>query len=401
MSRWGDIARAALGVNDRDVSLGAMLGDQSRVAQSSAQLPTQDTALRNSVWWACLMLRADVISSFPLDVFRPAAGGLGTPINKPGPFFSTPAPGVDRMEYLFGTSVDLDRYGNSIDIITGRNSYGKITEIQPVTMGSTVRAVVRDSRVLKWRIGNDEYDPSEIWHQKQYTVKGQPLGLPTLAYAAYTMGLYDSAQRFALDWFGMGASPRGVLKSNKQDNVSATVRQAAKDQFKAATMNGDIFVTGKEWDWTPAAADAMSPNFLSQQAESSRDVCRFLGVPASMVDVEISTGNITYANVTQANLQWLITKIGPATQRMERSWTANTTPGPWYVKFNTDALLRMDPQTRSTVLLAQLAAKAKTPTEVRALDNLPPYTPEQIAELDLFASMGKPAPVAPAERNAS
>lgn len=403
MSRWGDIARAVLGSpqDDRDASLASLLGENSRQARSSAPLPTQDTALRNSVWWACLMLRADVLSSFPLDVFRPAAGGLLTPVTRPGEFFSTPAPGLDRTEYMFGTSMDLDRYGNSVDIIRGRNAYGKITEIEPVTMGSQVRAVVNGAKVVKWRIGQEEYDPSDIWHQKQYTVKGQPLGLPTLAYSAYTMGIYNSAQQFALDWFGLGASPRGVLKSNKSDNVSASVRHAAKDQFKAATMAGDIFVTGREWEWTPAAADSMSPNFLAQQAESSRDVCRFLGVSASMVDVEVSTGNITYANITQANLQWLITKIGPATERMQRSWTTHCTPEPWVVKFNTDALLRMDPQTRSTVLLAQLAAKAKTPTEVRALDNLPPYTPDQIAELDLFASMGKPAPVAPAERNVS
>ncbi len=401
MSRWGDIARAALGMNDRDASLGSLLGDQTRQARSQSPLPTQDTALRNSVWWACLMIRANVMSTFPLDVYRPAAGGLGVPV-KPGPFFTSPAPGLDLTEYLFGTRVDLDRYGNSVDIVTGRNSYGKVTEVQPVTMGPGVRAVVKDDQIVEWRINNDTYRPDEIWHQKQYTVKGQPLGLPVLGYAAYSMSVYESAQQFALDWFGMGASPRGVLKSNKQDNVSAQMRQAAKDQFKAATMAGDIFVTGREWEWTPAAADTMSPNFLAQQAESGRDVCRYLGVPASMVDVEVSTGNITYANVTQANLQWLITQVGPAVTRMERSWTMYTTPGPWYVKFNTDALLRMDPATRSTVLMAQLAAKAKTPTEVRALDNLPPYTPDQLEELGFFAQLGKPEPTqATAERNAS
>jgi HK97 family phage portal protein len=400
VSRLRNVVRAVLGT-DRDHSIEQMLGADGRMARSaSVSLPTQDTALRNSIWWACLQLRANVISTFPLDVFRPREG-LGIPVNSPGRFFSEPAPGLDRTEYLFGTSIDLDRYGNSIDIIAGRNSYGKITEIQPVVMGADVRAVIENNRIVKWRIGHDEYNPEDIWHQKQFTIKGLPLGLNTLAYAQYTMGIYSSAQQFALDWFGQGPMPRGILKSNKQDNISAQARSAAKDSFKAATMNGEIFVTGREWEWTPAAADQATPDFLAQQAESARDVCRFLGVPASMVDVEVSTGNITYANITQANLQWLITQIGPGVTRMERSWTTYTTPGPWYVKFNTDALLRMDPQTRSTVLLAQLAGKARTPTEIRALDNLPPYTAEDMAELESFAQLGKAAPVAPAERTSA
>lgn len=398
MSLFKDIVRGITGpLTQREPTLSQVLNSRTLDSRADNPLPSPDQMFRNSVWWACLMTRANIMSTFPLDIFRPAAGGLGVPVKAPK-FFTEPAPGLDRTEYLFGTSVDLDRYGNSIDIITGRNTYGKITEIEPVNMGPHVRAVVKDNRIIKWRINNDEYGASDIWHQKQYTIKGLPLGIPTMAYSAYTMGLYNSAQQFALDWFGLGAMPRGMLQNTVRETVPADVREAAKELFKASTLGGDIFVTGNEWEWTPASTDSMSPNFLAQQAESSRDVCRFLGVPASMIDVEVSTGNVTYANITQANLQWLITQIGPAVTRMERSWTTYTTPGPWYVKFNTSALLRMDDQTRNTVLLSQLAAKARTPTEVRALDNLPPYTPDQIAELEMFSSMGKPAPTAPAER---
>lgn len=412
MSRIGKAARAvARGIvgplQERDGSLESMLGGDARRAGggAAAVLPTQDTALRNSVWWGCINLRANVASNFPMDVFRPAGpgGSLGIPVKAP-PIFAEPWPGVDISEWLYGTEVDKCRYGNSVGIIRGRNTFGKVTQVQPVPMSNQVRAVVRTDRaglqeIVKWRIGQEEYNPEDIWHEKRYTLKGFPLGLSPLAYAAYSMGVYASAQQFALDWFALGPMPRGVLKNTELESVPAELREAAKAQFKASTLNGDIFVTGSEWEWTPSATDAATPDFLAQQESSSRDVCRYLGVPASMVDVEVTTGNITYANITQANLQWLITEVGPEARRTERYWSRMATPAPWYVKMNTDALLRMDPQTRNTVLMAQLQQKARTPDEVRALDNLPPYTPDQLEQLALFAGMGKSAPTPPADPN--
>jgi hypothetical protein len=61
------------------------------------------------------------------------------------------------------------------------------------------------------------------------------------------------------------------------------------------------------------------------------------------------------------------------------------------VKFNTDALLRMDPETRQRTILARVAGKTMAPSEARALDNVDPFTDEQLAEIAFFAQLGKPA----------
>lgn len=408
MSLWGDIARGILDpLRNRDASLGSLLGENSRVARTGTVLPTQDTALRNSVWWGCINLRANVFSNFPMDVRRPIPGSesLSSRVKAP-PIFAEPYPGLDISEWQYGTEVDLCRYGNSIGIIRGRNVYNTVTQVEPVRMGAGVKATIETAqdgteRIVNWRIGNQEFSPDEIWHEKRYVVKGYPMGLSPLEYAMYSMGVYNSAQQFALDWFALGALPRGVLRSNKSDNLKPEVIAAAKESFKNATRNGDIFITGREWDWTPTATDASTPNFLAQQEASSRDICRYLGVPPSMISVEVTTGNITYANITQANLQWLITEVGPQARRSERYWSKMATPKPWFVKLNTDSLLRMDPQTRNMILMEQLKQHARTPDEVRALDDLPPYTPEQLEQLALFAGMGKTAPSADEKESVS
>lgn len=381
----------------RDADFGSMLGDGSRQRRSLSGAVTQDSALKNSVWWRGLALRANIMSTFPLDVVR-SSGGILVPVANPGTMISEPYPGIDITQHLYGRQMDVDRIGNSVGIITARNFNGLPTavELQPMSL---VSARMDGRKIKQWKIDGKYYDPRDIWHETQYTMAGMSLGLSPLAYASWSMGIYQSAQEFAIDWFGNGALPRGVLRNTKRDKIPAEVRQNAKQGFKESTQNGDIFVTGVEWEWLPAQTTAMSAGFLDQKASSEKDVARYVGVPAGMLDVEISTGNITYANATQANLQFLVTELGPAVVRLQNFWSRNAFPKPWQLRVNTDALLRMDPLTKSELLDRLNKGQLRTKTELRALDNLGEYTPADLSELALFAQMSKPAPTAPQQKN--
>jgi HK97 family phage portal protein len=393
MSRVGDALRVfRMPQDQRDASLGSLLGDDSRYRRSRGNVPaiTQDTAFRNSVWWACLNLRAKLESSFPIDIVRPSAGGLLQPVTAP-PFVRSPYPRQSPAEFIYASRIDKDRYGNSIGIIRQVNSLGLPSIVEQVEM-STVRAIMNGSRIKEWRIGNVRYSREEIWHERQYVLSGFDLGLSPLAYASYTMGISASAQDLALTWFSQGASPRGVLKNLRKDMLDPGVREEAKEAFRNSTADGDIFVTGNEWEWTPAETTAASIGFLDQVEASNRDLCRYLDVPAEMVGVETTTGSITYANVTQANLQFLIHHMGPAVKATEDYWSTYAIPKPWQFKLNTSALLRMDDKTRTEILTSKVSNKILLPNEARALDNLPPYTPEDLSTLALFAKMGKPEP---------
>lgn len=346
---------------------------------------TQETALRHSAWWGCLRLRADLISTTPVDVFR-RREGLQVEATKPQ-LLVEPSPGIDITEHLYSTQFDLDRYGNSVGIITARDALGLPAAIELVPM-SEVSAKMNGHRLKEWKLCGEKYLPEEVWHERQFTVAGMPLGLSPLAYAAWTIGGYLSAQQFMLDWFVNGAQPSGVLRNTERVLVKG-IASDAKAAFKASVENRDIFVTGKDWEWTPAQTDAASTGFLEAQSAGVVDVCRYLGVPADMMDAETATGSITYANVTQRNVQLLVINLGPAYVRRERAW-GRALPRGRFMKFATDALLRMDPETRERIILARLAAHAIAPSEARALDNLAPFTDEQLAEVAYFAQLGRP-----------
>jgi HK97 family phage portal protein len=226
-----------------------------------------------------------------------------------------------------------------------------------------------------------------VWHERQFTIAGFPLGLSPVAYAAWSIGQYQSAQQFALDWFGTGGVPKGHLKNTELATMDPEAAAVVKTRFKSSVENNDVFVSGKDWEYKPFQAEAVGAEWLEAQKYGIGDIARFFGAPGDLIDAAVSTGSITYANITQRNLQFLIMHLGPAIYRRERS-LSKLLPAPRYVKLNSSALLRMDDQTRASVTKTKIEAR----TLAREYDNLPPFTEEQLAEFDRLFGPPKAAP---------
>lgn len=349
---------------------------------------TQESARRHSAVWACRRLRADLESTLPVDVYRRVAG-IQVEVSKTA-FLEEPAPGVGWTEWAYSGRDALDGWGNNVGVITSLDGQGKPRFVELAPPDDT-HATIKDGRVVEWRICGEKYKPEQIWHERQFTVAGSPIGLNPVLYAASSIGAYLSAQKYGNDYFGAGGAPTGTLRNVDVPNPPAEVIEAAKARFRAATSNRDIFVTGSSWEWTPAQAEAAASAFLEEMKFGAADACRFYGTPADMVDAGTSSSAVTYANVTQRNLQFLILHMGPAVIRREEHVSRVAMPAPRFIKLNTDALLRMDPQTRSDMINSQVGV-TRTPSEGRALDNLPPFTDADWAELERFKALGRPSP---------
>jgi HK97 family phage portal protein len=185
--------------------------------------------------------------------------------------------------------------------------------------------------------------------------------------------------------------PSGHLKNTGKTLVEEEA-QKIKARFRASVASGDVFVSGNDWEFTPVDATAEGAAFLETMQYGVADIARFFGLPGDLIDAVVSKSTITYANVIQRNLQALVWYLQPVFERREAA-LSRATAKPRFVKFNTDSILRMDPQTRGSVLNAAIAAKRLAPSEARAADNLPPFTPEQIQE---FHDLGIVAAAPPA-----
>lgn len=345
----------------------------NRTGSSAMPTVNADTAMRSSAVWACLRLRANLISTMPVDVFR-RVNGVQVEVPKPPLLINPGGSQVHITEWLYSTQVDLDRCGNAFGIITERGADGLPRRIDLVP-ASDVTVKGSGSNITEYRIGRTPYTPDKIWHEKQYTLAGVPLGLSPVAYGAYSIGGYLSAQQFALDWFTNGAGPGGMLRNtNPNQSITAEVADVIKRRFKESTKGRDIAVMSADWEWTPGVADASQSAFIEQMQYGATDIARFFDVPADMIDAQTSTSSITYANVTQRNLQLLVMNVGPAIIRREAALSA-ALPQPRYVKFNTDAILRMDPSAVTANLVALTDSGLLTVNEGREVLNRPPLPP--------------------------
>jgi HK97 family phage portal protein len=338
-------------------------------------------ALRNSAVWACLRLRADLISTLPLDVYRFAGEDrLSVPVP---PVLITPGgPGVRRVEWLTSSQWDIDRSGNTVGIITERDGNGlpACIELQAI---SDVTVRTKKNKITSYKIAGDNYDPADIWHEKGYTVAGIPVGLSPVANAALVLGQYMSVQEFVQNWYAGGGVPRARMRNTAKKLVGQE-GLIVKEAWRAAISAGEPFIHGNDWEYDLLQAQEADKSWLEGQNASVLDVARYFGCPADLIDAAVNTGTtVTYANITQRNLQFLVMHLGPAVIRREDA-LSTVTAAPRFVKLNTNALLRMDPQTRAAYYKAMTDARALTPDEIRHLEDMQPLTQAQIDQFLTF-----------------
>lgn len=366
---------------------------QMRTTGASKRV-SKDDALRHSAVWACLRLRADLVSMMPIDVFRKVridGKQVQVELPKPPVLITTGGEEVRVKEWIYSTEWDLDSCGNTFGVISSKDQHGKTARVDLVPSDSVV---VRMRKGVKtYQIDGTTYQPSEIWHEKQFTQSGMPVGLSPIAHAAMSINGYLSAQAFAAEWFSNSAVPAGSLK-NTEKVIKPTEAAQIKERFKASISAGDLFVHGKDWDYSMLAAKASETQFIEERNFGLTDACRYFGVPGDMIDAAPTGGRPTlvYANITQRNLQLLITNLQPAIDRREEAISWGMLPDQWYAKLNTAALLRMDLKSRYESYGVGIDKRFFAPSEARDYENLPPFTPEQLAEFETLKPASTPPP---------
>lgn len=337
---------------------------------------TANDALGISAVWAAIRLRADLVSTLPVETYRVVDNmriDTGTT-----PFISS----SDFMEFLYSSQAELDMTGNAIGIIQG--VYPKTTIPAEIDLVPTncCQVLMTGNKIRKYRINGEEYEPDLIWHEKQFTRAGLHVGMSPVEHAAYTLGQYVSIQEFATEWFAAGNGPRVSLR-NTEKKITDREAIIAKESWKATQSMGEPFVHGSDWEYSFIQAQSASNDWLEAQRFGLTEAARWFGVPADLIDAAMSGDHVTYANVVQRNLQFLIMNLYPAIRRRENS-LSNLLPRPRSIKLNEDGLLRMDPVTAAQVIETKIRSRTLAPSEARKYDNLPAFTIDQIEEFNVL-----------------
>jgi HK97 family phage portal protein len=351
-------------------------------------------ALHHSAWWSC----ADLISSTmamltPWAMDGPGFGvGQAQRLAKQPQILTWPGANDDIYDFLYMGTMSECMRGN----MYGQNaSFDKLMNPTQIELENpdVVRARKKQDGQYEYKFHNQEVKPPELWHKAMFRFPGSPVGMSPIQYGVKATRLGLSAEHFGNQYFEDGGHPTAVMTNDKVDEVSQDDAQTLKQRFMSALHGSrEPVVLGGGWKYNAIQITPDQAQFLNTQKLSDSKVCRFMRVAPEMVGCTSEGSAITYANVEQRALGFLTYTMFRWIKRWEM-WLGQCLPPGQYVKFDLDALLRVDYLTLWQGLHMAVGSRIITQDEGREIVDRAPLTPEQKEQIDALVT-AIPPPVA-------
>ena len=309
--------------------------------------PADESLLRLAPVYAATRLIADQIASLPCSAYT-ESNGINVKLKTQPPLIEDPSLYGTRYDWTHRMMTSLLLRGNAVGLRGSeyRGRPGKVEWLDPalVTCHETL-----PGKPLYYN-GNPLAE-GEFVHIAAYVLPGYRWGLsPVGSFRSVIAGAL-AAQDFAADWFTTGAPvPKGILRNTEQP-VVAEAAKAVKESYKRNMSHGDVFVTGKDWEWTSVQLPADDVRFIEMIRASATQIASIYGVPPELIGGETAS-SLTYSTVEMNMLNFATLTLRPWVTRIEAVLTS-LLPRGQYVKYNLDALVRSDTKTKYDVFKIQ------------------------------------------------
>lgn len=351
----------------RDLAATLIAEGRGRRSYSGVSV-TDESSLTLGAVWGCVDLISELVATLPVDEFKRAATGQLVEQKRPVLLEDPAGEGYGFEVWCRQLMVSLLMRGNNygwIEQIGGDGWPVQIAslhpdEIQPRRdrIGGPVTWYRDNKQVERWPSG-------PLWHVPAYTFPGNPVGMSPIKYAAETIGVGLATQKFGAQWFGDGAHPSSVFESDHE--ISREAAELIKERIKSATYdNREPLVLGAGGKLTTIQVSPEESQFLETIKANADDVARFFfrRPPGE-------GGQVTYANVEARSLDLLTYTLAGWLVRVEKALT-RLRPRPRFVKFNADALIRVDLMSRYKAHDLSIRAGWKSRNDVRRIEDEKP-----------------------------
>ena len=331
-----------------------------------------ERALRLAPVYAAGRILASNLAAAPLRQFRVVAVGVQRlPLSS---LFSSPSTQGNLNDWIWRAVLSMVYRGNAVGYITARDYLGyptmvewlpmdwvQVVDTMPYGEGSFVNPI--------WFVLGNRVDPSDLVHIPWFTLPGKILGLSPIGAFASMATTNLAAQEYMEAWHATGGVPPGTFK-----NTTQTVDQADAAVIKARLMEAirtrQPIVYGKDWDYNPITVPAYEAQFISTLKLGATQLAAIYGVPPELIGGETG-GSMSYSSPEQREIELIQLTLLPWMSKLE-SHLSMLTPRGQCVKFDADALIRLDPLTRWTIYEKQRLIGGTNIDEVRNKENMPP-----------------------------
>jgi HK97 family phage portal protein len=171
------------------------------------------------------------------------------------------------------------------------------------------------------------------------------------------------------DWFNGRGIP-GVTAQNSEKTLTPAEADAVAERLGAKMRTGKPFVHGKDWDITVMSMPAIDAGFVESAKLNATQVASIYGIPPEMIGGETGS-SLTYSTVELNMINFATFTLRPWLAKLEQefsSWIHQ----PRFVKFNVDAMIRVDTKTRYDVHKISREIGLDNIDELRTLEDKPP-----------------------------
>ena len=329
----------------------------------------QDTAFKIVAFFSAVSLYSDTISTLPVDAFIRVDGDRKPYRPKPS-WIDQPDVDISRQAHYGQVVTSLLVNGNSFTRVF-RDRNGDVVNL--VVLDPMKVKVERSAIGRKVFIVDGEAKPltsNEVLHIIDLAIPGSLIGASRIEKLKDSLGVATALQNFAARFFQQGATTHGVIEF--PGNLTPEQLRSLQEGFdsrhrgwRKAHKTGVLF-GGATYKDTSVPND--KAQFLESRRFAVEEMARAFNIPLHMLGIP---GTNTYASVEQNNLQWISHSLRPILEKIEWSYS-QLLPGNAFIKFNFNALLRGDLQSRATAYSIMLQQGAQTINEVRKFEDMPP-----------------------------
>lgn len=302
-----------------------------------------------------------------------------------------PDPELDRSDWIEQAVLSLALNGN----LFIRRLHGPDKAIVGARILPPLEVTVTrhpSSGRIQYHHQGETIPANEVNHQTLMRIPGQLRGLGPIAAARAELTAAADVREYATNWFRGTGYPSGLLttKSSKTKEEAEAIRQRWNEAAADPNNPSGIRVIGGDTTYTPLLLDPEDAQWLEVRQFSVTDFARLFGIPASLMLAAVDGTSMTYSNVTQEWLAFVRFTLSTYTRKIEEALT-ELAPLGQTIRFNFEGLLRADTVARYDSYAVAIGARFMTPDEARAIEGLPPLTPEQIAQLASIPTTPKKA----------
>lgn len=341
------------------------------------QLPntvTQEGLLGLPAAWACVNLIAHAGATMLAsgDVYDPAGNEvLPRPevCSLPNAYYGS------SYEYWYEAIATLIMYGNYVGLVYE----GQVVPVHP----SLVECRISDMGFPVYRIGNEIYHYEDVLHVRGLTQPGTWWGQGVIQAQRAALAASVNMQNHAATTYSSGAIPTAVIKLDAKNVPAGTLEQVGQDwQNSFGNGNRKPVVLPQGIDVMPLAWTPEDAQFLQSRQFNVAEIALMFGVSPVDLTATIGGQNLTYANISEVNIERVKRSFAPWVIRFEQAWKKLMPLGYSFVA-NPESLLRMDTKSRYESYQIALSSGWLTVDEVRRLENLTPMgTPNALEEPD-------------------